>query len=194
MNLTAAAQDVQLFDADEVRRALELLLPSGQVTEVRALDAVTYVDRWPHTASGYFNDPDKLLAALESVRAAKAVYLIPNPVNPALLARAANRVRKAGKGDTTSDGDIVSRRWLLVDCDPRARPVSRQPMPSTTRRLNAAGKFGASCITTTAGQNRSARIVATARTYSIASIFQLTTPDSFNAVSWRSPHNSMMTR
>ncbi len=122
MNLTATAQDVQLFDAHEVRRTLGLLLPCGQLTEVRALDAVTYADRWAHTASGYFTDPDKLLAALESVRAAKACYLIPNPVNPALLARAANRIRKADRGGTTSDNDIVTRRWLLVDCDPQ-RPA-----------------------------------------------------------------------
>ena len=39
-----------------------------------------------------------------------------------MLARAANRIRKADKGGTTSDGDIVARHWLLIDCDPQ-RPA-----------------------------------------------------------------------
>ena len=122
MNRTATTPNTQLFDADEVRRTLQLLLPAGQVTELRALEATTTSDRWPHTASGYFDDSEKLLAALESVRTAKSLYFIPNPVNPALLARAANRIRKADKGGTTGDSDIQARRWLLVDCDPQ-RPA-----------------------------------------------------------------------
>ncbi len=79
--------------------------------------------------------PTSLIAALESVRAAKACYIIPNVVNPALLARAANRIRKAAQGrSTTSDGDIVSRRWLLIDCDPQ-RPAG---ISSTDHEHNAA--------------------------------------------------------
>jgi hypothetical protein len=114
-----------LVDAAEVRRALALLLPAGQVTELRILGAVTTTDRWPHTASGYFDDASKLSEALNSVRAAKSCYIIPNVVNPTLLARAANRIRKADKGGTTSDNDIVGRYWLLVDCDPvRASGIS----------------------------------------------------------------------
>ena len=42
-----------------------------------------------------------------------------NPVNPDLLARAVNRLRPAGRNPTTADTDIVRRRWLLIDCDPR---------------------------------------------------------------------------
>jgi len=43
-----------------------------------------------------------------------------NPVNPALLARAANRVRPMTKGDSaTSDSDILARRWLPLDLDPK---------------------------------------------------------------------------
>lgn len=122
MNDIVFVPDLQLADADEVRRALALLLPAGQMTELRILDAVTSSDRWPHTASGYFDDADKLVAALEGVRTARSCYVIPNPINPALLARAANRIRKADKGGTTSDNDIVGRRWLLVDCDPQ-RPA-----------------------------------------------------------------------
>ncbi len=42
-----------------------------------------------------------------------------NPVNPDLLARANNRLRDMNACDpAASDADIVSRRWLPVDCDP----------------------------------------------------------------------------
>lgn len=122
MNRISTPPVMQLFDTDEVRRTLQLLLPAGQVTELRILDAVTTSDRWPHTAAGYFDDAAQLIAALDSVRSAKAFYIVPNPVNPALLARAVNRIRRADKGGTTSDNDVIARRWLLIDCDPQ-RPA-----------------------------------------------------------------------
>jgi len=57
----------------------------------------------------------------------------PEPVKPDLLARASNRV-KAFAETTTSDSDILERRWMLVDCDPvrpagisSSRPNSRPP-------------------------------------------------------------------
>src|SRR5262245_36795710 len=122
MDRTSPIQDVQLFEPGEVRRALELLLQPGQVTELRILDATTSSDRRPHTGSGYFDDAARLVQALQSVRSSKSIYVTPNPVNPALLARAANRICRADRGGTTSDNDIVARRWFLIDCDPQ-RPA-----------------------------------------------------------------------
>jgi len=48
---------------------------------------------------------------------AKGWYVIINPVNPALLARAVNRIRPVGKDPTTADADILHRRWLPIDFD-----------------------------------------------------------------------------
>jgi len=105
-------------DRDEIRRTCDLLFAPGQVAELRALDAVTREWRRPHTVSGYFDDWDKLAAAAMSIQA-RGVYVTLNPVNPALLARAHNRVRDMQAGDaSTSDSDIVVRRWLPIDCDP----------------------------------------------------------------------------
>jgi hypothetical protein len=118
-----------LFDTGEVSRALDVLLPNGQVTELRALDATLTGDRSTGTITGYFDDSAKLLAALGSIKSAKGVYIVVNPVKSALLARAANRIKRAGKGETTSDGDIEVRRWLLIDCDPR-RPAGISATPS----------------------------------------------------------------
>jgi len=107
-----------LVDRDAVAAALRLLVVSS-VIEIRALDATTGNDRWPRTLSGYFNDSDKAADAAATIETAKGVYFTPNPVDPRLLSRANNRLRVMGKGDSsTADGDIIARRWLLVDADP----------------------------------------------------------------------------
>jgi len=125
VNVITSTDGVQLIDPAELRRTLPFLLPDGQVAELRALEATTLADRWPHTATGYFDDREKLVEALSTIRTAKGIYLTINPIDPALLARAANRIRKAGKNDGTSDRDILARRWLPIDCDPvRAAGIS----------------------------------------------------------------------
>ncbi len=105
------------IDRDEIIRACNLYVEPGGITELRILDAVTGQDRRPHVESGYFNDWTKLADAAARITAADAFYILPNVVNPALLARAANRLRAPGKKPTTCDADIMRRRWLLVDFD-----------------------------------------------------------------------------
>ncbi|HIH02624.1 MAG TPA: hypothetical protein HA263_01825 [Methanoregulaceae archaeon] len=100
-----------------VLEALEFLLEPGSVAELRALG------RDGRVASGYFDDPALLADAAEPMDAAgehRGIYVTLNPVNPALLARRANRVqsRLSGKDATTADADIVRRRWLPIDVDP----------------------------------------------------------------------------
>lgn len=107
-------------DLAEILRALDLLREPAQVIELRLLEVQGQGQRMPVTMSGYFND-FKLLAnaACKYGGAAKGVYVTLNPVNPALLARASNRLRTAGKNDPlTSDADIIKRRWLPIDLDP----------------------------------------------------------------------------
>jgi len=111
-----------VFDHAEAVKALRMILEPGQVTELRILEASTPSYRQPHTESGYFNDIEKLAEAAATITKAKGFYFIPNVINPALLARACNRIRPAGKDPTTSDHDIERRRWLLVDADAK-RPA-----------------------------------------------------------------------
>lgn len=104
-------------DRAEILRACQALFAPGQVAELRALDAVTREWRRLHTVSGYFDDWDKLADAALGIQA-RGVYVTLNPVNPALLARANNRVRDMKAGEAaTSDSDIGARRWLPIDCD-----------------------------------------------------------------------------
>ncbi len=101
---------------EEIKAACSTLFIPGQVTEVRALG------KWG-TASGYFNDVEKLASAvqiLENRGEYAGIYVTLNPVNPDLLARRANRMEtKLSRSDsTTGDADIISRRWLPIDIDP----------------------------------------------------------------------------
>ena len=99
-----------------LRDAVARLAGPGQVVEVRAL-----TDQYTH--SGYFSDHDALIRAVEPLDADSSVhgiYVTLNEVNPALLSRRANRIKmRLGKKDsTTSDADILRRRWLPIDIDP----------------------------------------------------------------------------
>ena len=102
--------------SDEIRSAVNALAASGSVVEVRALaDGVTH--------SGYFDDFESLARAVEALDADPSVagiYVTLNTVNPALLARRANRIkmRLSRKDATTADADILRRRWFPVDIDP----------------------------------------------------------------------------
>jgi hypothetical protein len=109
-----------LFDFDKMRSALTLMMgeDGAFVTEIRILDGVMGGDRWPNTLNGFFNNSGGIMKALQDVASFKGIYIIPNAVKPALLARRCNRLQKAGKGDGVTDRDIVTRRWLPIDIDP----------------------------------------------------------------------------
>jgi hypothetical protein len=104
--------------------AIRVLLEPGQVTELRALDVSTRAYPRPHIVSGYFDDPAKLAAEAAKVAPfAMGTYIIPNQVNPALLARANNRSRNVGDKDPlTTDKEIQRRCYFMIDCDP-VRPA-----------------------------------------------------------------------
>jgi multisubunit Na+/H+ antiporter MnhG subunit len=65
--------------------------------------------------SGYFSDHQKLAEnATRYSGTAQGAYITLNPVKAALLARAANRMRVAGKDCSTADAEIIKRRWLAI--------------------------------------------------------------------------------
>ena len=104
-------------DRAEIARGVALICGPGGPHEVRV----------PHSfhdgvISGYFADPRKLEESLAELSGrGPGVYFTLNPVDPALLARAADRVKTRVRA-TTTDGQIVCRRWLLIDIDAR-RPA-----------------------------------------------------------------------
>jgi hypothetical protein len=93
----------------DLERFIEVLWRPGDVREVR-IPGGRSVD------SGYFDDPAALVAAVQPLDGVENAYITVNPVDPSLLARSANRIRSARS--TTSDGQIIERRWLPIDIDP----------------------------------------------------------------------------
>jgi len=119
---------------------LNTFFKSGEVCEIRALGLHGNGpwDGWAkNTVSGYFDNPVKFAAAakkLDDLKRATGIYYVMNPVNPALLARANNRL--VVPKNTTSDEQVVCQRWALIDTDP-ARPSG---ISATNAELEAAIK------------------------------------------------------
>lgn len=105
-----------------------------QVIELRAPSVPQRYGK-PKAVAGWFDDLDKLAAVAVQLeeRGAAGIYTTLNVVNPALLARAYNRLDEHPKA-TTSDADIVRRVWLPLDFDP-VRPAG---ISSTDAELDAA--------------------------------------------------------
>lgn len=113
----------------EVTRFLQTLWRPGDVREVR----IPKYNQWGHTASGYFDSPEKLAQAAVKYDGKTNIYLTLNPTDPALLARSVNRIRPKAE-NTTSDADILVRRFLFIDID-SVRPAG---ISATEQELAAA--------------------------------------------------------
>ena len=115
-------------DRAEIRRAIDLIRPSG-VVEVRGIKGKA-------TAAGYFDEDHHghaVSAAEKLNRQGFAVYVPLNPINPQLMGRYCNRI-EARPTSTAKDSDVLRREWLLIDCDP-VRPSGTS---ATREQLNAA--------------------------------------------------------
>jgi hypothetical protein len=105
-------------DRAEIARAISLLFEPGDVVEVRVPKTRVGV------VSGYFDDHTILATAIHEADTkyrASGVYYVVNKINPVLLGRAYNRLKEHVEY-TTTDNNILSRRWLPVDLDP-VRPA-----------------------------------------------------------------------
>jgi hypothetical protein len=104
-------------DATEIERTLNTLFEPGDVIELRALHNK---DR-KRTDAGYYDGDhaaDLVAAAVKLNRLGAAVYVNLNPLNPHLLNRYTNRIKQFATA-TATDNDVIRRRWVLIDFDPR---------------------------------------------------------------------------
>ena len=102
---------------NSIQKACDLLFGADQVAELRVLKAKIGRGR-PATVSGYFSNWEELAKAAQSWdRKAPAIYVTLNPVKPELLARAAQKAIPYAEA-TTSDQDILRRKWFPIDIDP----------------------------------------------------------------------------
>lgn len=105
------------IDADEVRKAIEVLQEPGGVFEVRAIGTAK-----KDILSGYFRDAETLLKAFDTIdMRQRNVYITLGKVKAACFARAQSETFLKSP-QTTSDTEIERYRWLFVDLDP-VRPA-----------------------------------------------------------------------
>jgi hypothetical protein len=125
---------------NEVLRTIQVLRPEG-LMEVRVLGLRPHQGK-AYTASGYFDDPRKAARAALQYEAKRpdGTYLLLNEPAPALFARSPNKMTDYPKA-TTSDQDIIRRRWLLLDLDPK-RPSG---IGSNPRQLASAERLAREC-------------------------------------------------
>ncbi len=119
MTATTTATDPRAL----IRQAVEAVrVEAEQVIELRAVRVPMRYGR-PAVIAGWYDDMDKLAAAAVSLerRGAPGIYTTLNVVNPALLARACNRLIEHLQS-ATADHDIIRRVWLPIDIDP-VRPA-----------------------------------------------------------------------
>jgi hypothetical protein len=75
---------------------------------------------WKKIYSGWFEDRERFVAEAERFeKAGYEVFATLNPCPVALLARGYNEMRPAKSAGSTNDTQILSRRWLVIDWDPR---------------------------------------------------------------------------
>lgn len=107
-------------EVQEVTETLRIFIAPGQVTELRALEVMD--GRYPQTVYGFFDWDHLHIMAAEAVRLTKravGVYFVPNAIDPAILARCANKTKSSTRESSlTKDVDIIERKWVLVDADP----------------------------------------------------------------------------
>lgn len=97
----------------EVYNCLTLLHERGEVFEIRVPKTVSN-----GTMAGYFDDAGLAAKAIQAIDGrVPSVYVTLNPVQPDLLARCNNRIENRVQV-TTTDGEIIRRRWLPLDFDP----------------------------------------------------------------------------
>lgn len=101
------------FDANEVKKAISLMKPDGQLFECRMLEGSKIY-------SGYFTDAETLVNALsrENLKD-RNVYITLNEIDSGCYGRKQRDCFILVRKDpTTGDKDIVGYDWLMVDLDP----------------------------------------------------------------------------
>lgn len=92
----------------EIRRTLEVL-SGNSLIEIRIVQP-------NKTYSGYFNKHDDVIDSILEYSSIGNVYVVLNTINESCYSREQKDSMKLSK-QTTSDADIIRRKWLLIDID-----------------------------------------------------------------------------
>lgn len=121
------------YDEAEIRKALAILKPNDEIFEIRILGAAK------KNFSGYFRDVDVMLEELKKIDLRGTnVYFSVNSVNEACYDRQQRDKLIQYSKATTSDNDICSYDYIMIDLDPK-RPTDTS---STNEQVQIAKDLG----------------------------------------------------
>lgn len=127
----------------------DLFFNPGEITEIRVL-GVHGKGPWDgfarETVHGYFDNAAdfaraaQAIHAIPTIQAPAGIYFLPNPADPRVINRAANRMVASGPNrPATGNGNIAIVRWLLIDLDPE-RPTGISSSKTELERAASLGK------------------------------------------------------
>lgn len=126
------------FDIRQVYQFWDVFKGGNQLTEIRLIASDG------KTASGYFTDPNVMIEAVKPYINDYSVYFTINSVNPDCYGRPQrDRIVQRVK-NTTTDGEIIGRDWVLLDLDSkRATGVNatEEQLAYAKRKANEVYKF-----------------------------------------------------
>ena len=99
------------MDERQIRYTFELLKKQEDVIEVRCITSRS-------NYSGYFKNVDNIIKELPRYSNGN-VYFVLNKISDGCYSREQHEVFVEKAKNTTSDGDISLREWLLIDVDPK---------------------------------------------------------------------------
>lgn len=105
-----------MINREQIYKWWSLFHEEGDIMEVRVLGRRNY--------SGYYKDIEKLIKDIEPYDndSDEQIYFILNVINTACYGRPQSERLLMSPKNSTVDNDIVGRRWVMVDLDPK-RPT-----------------------------------------------------------------------
>lgn len=124
---------MEYINEAEIRKALALLKKPGEIFEIRIVGTSKKI------FSGYFKDVDLMINQLKTLDLKKAnVYFTINAINEACYDRSQRDQFQTYTKSTTSDSDIVSYNFIMIDVD----PVRPSDTSSTDEQIQKAKDLG----------------------------------------------------
>ena len=126
------------FDIKQVYQFWDVFKGGNQLTEIRLIASDG------KTASGYFTKPDTMIEAVKPYINDYSVYFTINSINPDCYGRPQRDKIMPRVKNTTTDGEIIGRDWVLLDLDSkRATGVNatEEQLGCAKKKANEVYKF-----------------------------------------------------
>ena len=126
------------FDERQVYQFWDVFKGGNQLTEIRLIASDG------KTASGYFTDPNVMIEAVKPYINEYSVYFTINSINPDCYGRPQRDKIMPRVKNTTTDGEIICRDWVLLDLDSkRATGVNatEEQLSCAKKKANEVYKF-----------------------------------------------------